>query len=832
MMNNFNHDWQLGRSNLQIGIDQLKQAEPNWIPASIPGDVHQALIQAGRIPEPLEGINSFECEWIEQKKWWFRKRFEIADDPADFDRIELKLDGMDGDAEIFLNGRRLGEHHSAFYPFACDIKNDLNVGQNEVLISLTTGTERITDAMRSRLGGEVVVGDAYDRPRRGTLKRAFLRSPQFSWGWDWSPRIKTICINLPPQIHFYKKAALRDIAVDCQRQNNDVILKIYPAIESFASEPLSAHFQVTVRSPSGKEIAQIEQDLQLDRGPNNTCIQWPLKHPQLWHPLGYGPQDRYTINVEVNVGPKKIASKTIRYGIRFIELDTKDTFCFKINGQKIHCRGANWVPPDAIYSRVSNEQIDMLLNEAINANFNMLRVWGGGIYERAYFYDRCDERGILLWQDFMFACSSYPDDRDDFCELVKKEADHQTRRLRNHCSVILFCGSNECVWAQKKGTDRETDQGEKIYGEILPQAVRRNCPEIPYWYCSPYGGDKHPWPANDPDVGDCHYWELMMSPEMSQRIDYRLYDNARALFVSEFGFPGTCCRMSTQQYLGDQSMDRYSKAWQHHTNYFAVGTLEEAIAKEYIEAGPLRPDQYLYYAGLIQGRFLEYAIDAFRAKGLNNGILFWMYNDAWGEIGWSIVDYYLRRKIAYYFVRRAYQPRRIIVRPSEQTLDIVIINDAPEKISGTAEYGYTSLDGKTRHTEKQDIQIQPYSRTHVQMQLPDGLDPTAGIWFAHMAEVPNIEPAVYRAVEFRKLQAASQKLIYQLNNIPRSEPPYHYEITISSHSFAHAVEFVVPADVTVEDNFFDMLPGGTKTVIIQSPLELSEEHIRIRMING
>jgi len=280
----------------------------------------------------------------------------------------------------------------------------------------------------------------------------------------------------------------------------------------------------------------------------------------------------------------------------------------------------------------------------------MLRIWGGGIYNPHAFYEACDREGILVWHDFMFACAPYPDHLEWFRDEVAKEADHQTRRLRNHACLALWSGSNECHYCLGIGTERETDKVTRLLGRVLPKAVEANCPEIPYWYSSPAGGSH----VNDPAVGDCHYWGIMMNADIDVRITPEHFDECEGLFVSEFGYPGPCCKATTEQYLAGAPFDRAEEVWQHHNNTFEKDTVDAGIARHYADPAAMSPEEYLLYGGLAQGLTLGYELEALRASPRCHGALFWMYNDCWGEVGWTVIDYYLRRKISYWFVRRAF----------------------------------------------------------------------------------------------------------------------------------------------------------------------------------
>ena len=295
----------------------------------------------------------------------------------------------------------------------------------------------------------------------------------------------------------------------------------------------------------------------------------------------------------------------------------------------------------------------------------------------------------MIWHDFMFACAPYPDHLDGFRTEVMREADYQTKRLQRHASIVLWCGSNENIWGFRDWWNGQTKAGAQIQNYILPDIVRRNCPEIPYWNSSPYGGDA----PNSNEVGNHHHWgEAMMNPDMEKRITPEEYDKCSAKFVTEFGYVGACSKDTTISYLDEASFDLNSEVWQHHTNTFEKDTVVAGIRKHYTDPEKLKIDEYLRYSALCQGIMLGYALDSLRYRANCDGSLFWMFNDCWGEIGWTIVDYYLRRKPSWYFVRRAFAPIRLILRSDGNQINLVVSNDTQKTMSIPLEVGYISLD--------------------------------------------------------------------------------------------------------------------------------------------
>ena len=798
---------------------RIARRKRGWLPTPVPGDVREGLIAAGRMTEPLEGLNSFAGHWVEDRSWWLRRRFATTGAMRKARAVELVLDGLDAHASVFLNGRHLGDHPSAFRPFVARVEGCLVDGENVLLVRLTHGVEDVEAADVEALGGIVPTEDSRGRPERGEPRRVFVRKPQYTWGWDWSPRAATVAIAGEPKLRLLGEAALRDVRIVPVRLNaRDVELRVTARAEwvDFRTTGRGA-VELAVRDPDGKLVATDRIETILQSGDNYVALVGRLARARLWWPKGTGPQDRYTVEVRLTTQSGRRDERAIRYGIRFVELEATDSFRFRVNGTVVFCKGANWIPPDALYARVTDAKLDELVAEAARANFNMLRIWGGGMYNAEAFYEACDREGVLVWHDFMLACAPYPDHLEAFRDEVAKEADYQTRRLRNHACMAVWSGSNECHFCLGIGTDRETDKVARLLGEVLPKAVRQNCPEIPYWYSSPAGGTH----ANDESVGDCHYWHLMMNPDMAKRIAAERWDECPALFVSEFGYPGPCGRETTLQYLAGAAFDRTDETWQHHNNTFEKDTVDAGIARHYADPAAMAPDEYLLYGGLTQGLMLSCALEALRTRESCHGGLFWMYNDCWGEVGWTVIDYYLRRKISWYFVRRAFAPRRLILREAAGRVTVTLANDTRETVKGELECGCVSLDGRTWKTRRKRFAAGPACRTKLATFARGKADPARHVWFARVTGDGAILPATLRAAEPAEL-ATEPSLAVTVAPAGKGL----YEVAVRTDVYARAVELLIPAGAVGDENYFELLPGETRTVLVRSARKPTARSVR------
>lgn len=824
-----NGTWDLRDEILGFPIQnafRLINLHEGWIKTPVPGDIHQGLITAGRIQEPLVGLNSFDSQWTENRSWWFRKKFVINEESLSAEVIELEMNGLDANAEIFLNIHHPGSHRNAFRPFLCNIKPFLEAGENTLLVRLTTGVETVSEIDTDTPDGVRTNTEAQNgRPDRGDARRSFVRKPQYSFGWDWSPRIATTAIAGDVKIRFMNQACIRQIFIVPQKNDKKVTLNITIKIENFHYyKTLNGLVKFKLTDAAGKVFTE-QKNVLLKSGMNFIKIQLEINEPRLWWPNGLGEAHLYQVATELHLGENCYSYPTFNYGIRFIQLETGNQFAFIINGHKIFCKGANWIPADTIYARVTDERYDKLVQAAKGANFNMLRIWGGGLYERDAFYNACDRHGMLIWHDFMFACAPYPDHLEWFRHEVELEAIFQAERLRNHPCIALWCGSNENNWAFKEWWHEKTKAGAWIYNYLLPEIVEKYCPEIPYWNGSPYGGDS----PNSCEVGDRHHWwDCMMHPEMEKRITPEEYDKCNSLFVSEYGYIGAPTKETILRYLNGAPFDENHPVWQHHTNAFEKQTIRAGIQKHYVDPDSLSLDEYILYSGLCQGLMYSYAIESMRYRENCHGSLFWMFNDCWGEVGWTIVDYELRRKIAYYFVKRAYAPVRLILRKCTTGLCLVASNDTLDHPELNIEYGYVSLNGTFKDLQYTRQTLSALSRTEIIRFDMKNYAPTEGLWIARALNEPDIMPAIFHAVEYRHLKVNQPELTTNFKNIS----PVESTLIINSPVYVHAIQILGTEEVILSDNYFDLLPGEERRIQIKCSRQITPHELKITSLES
>lgn len=809
--------WRLCQRPLEMTADQLGAASRDWqegIACSLPCDVHMPLIQNGVIRDPVVADYCYESEWMERRSWWFFREFEADAAMLEADLCELVISAIDTHAHVFLDGTLLGVSESVHLPFVRDLKPYLTPGMHLIAVRVTNGLELVTDAELAEVNWATCHEKTNGYPDRGDYRRAFVRRPQYTTGWDWNPRITTCGIVGHASIRAHKAAVIRGVNLQVKSLQDPAIIQADVEIESLDYIGTHDGAICVELCREGKVCAQAKmEDVLLCSGTNIVTLTLTLNQPQLWWPNGMGDQPLYDVNVRAQIEGHTCEYPALRFGVRTVALDLsrkndgKRAFTIVVNGVPIFCKGADWVPCDSIYARVTDEKYKTLLRGARDANMNMLRVWGGGIYEPDVFYETCDELGLLIWQDYMFGCTTNPDHREEFVRLCEQEMTVQTRRLRTHACLALLCGNNENhmlfppdSWGLKYSYERQF--GLRLANIVAPQIVRVHAPQIPYWNSSPYGGAY----ANADEVGDVHHWgPCMMNAQMENRIDPMRYDEAQGRFISEYGYPGPTSRRTMEEYFDHQPIDKTTNIWRIHTNTFEKKTVLAGIEKHYRAGDALELDDYILYAGLVQSLMLRYSLEAFRFKENCSGGLFWMFNDCWGEVGWTILDYACRRKIAYYGVKRAFEPVKLILRAQDSVCSMLGANDTAQEVRFTAKVGYLSFDGKVQRLETQEIIVPPHSRTIVYTCDMAGADLTRGT----VVCIPeaDIEPAWLYTQELRKLALPEVKLVQEA----------HVEgddllVTVYADGFVSGVHF--DEDFVADDNYFDLLPGQERTIRI------------------
>lgn len=653
---------------------------------SVPGCVQLDLINNGTLPDPFYASNEVEFYHLEEKDFEYVKEFEV--DSLDFKVKKLVFEGIDTIADIYLNDFYLGKAENMFLRYEFDVSNSIRRGKNTlrvILYSPIKEAERLKRIYQSKY--------SYSH-------RSWIRKAQYSYGWDWGPRILQIGIWKSVYLDFHNGLEISDEFVKVKKLSSDFSnaeLEIYAKIKS-SIEVNSA--QITVFDGENSFIIK-PKIFKEDDGYfiKESVI---IDNPKLWWPQGCGEPHLYTFEISVKNASESV-SKTITTGIRTVNIIKKkdeygESFIFEINRQKIFAKGANWIPADSLLPRLNEMDYKRLIAMAKQANMNMLRIWGGGIYEYDWFYDECDKNGIMVWQDFMFACDIYPDEFDFFVDNFKKEAEYQIKRLRNHPCIVLWCGNNENNWGFRDwwGYGDPEFLGNRIYKKVLPSILSKLDETRPYHISSPFGGE-HP---NSENAGDKHTWDIWAGWR-----DYIYYKKDNPRFVSEFGFQAAPHMDTIKKYIPLKDQTIFSKVMRMHEKQNEG--LERLIRYMAASVGlPKDFESFVYLSQFVQKDAIKLAVEHYRSNKFKTaGALYWQINDCWPVISWASIDYLKRKKALYYESVRIFDKFLPVVDFADYKLSIKVVSDCLEDKDAIIDVQIWNFDGIKQYEKRFDTKI-------------------------------------------------------------------------------------------------------------------------------
>ena len=656
---------------LEVGEGAPAALRGRRMAAFVPGCVHGDLIAAGVIPHPDRGDGEAAQAWVGRTEFIYRTRVEV---PAAFleaaraGRCDLVLECVDTVARVEVNGVPVGECASQWVPWRLDARGPLREGSNEICVAFRAPVTEV-ERLRGILGERPVNGDWTPYP--------FLRKSAASFGWDWGPRVPGCGLAGSVYLEAWRGArveAVRPLVLSCTAEmaRLRVVVDAVAEVEGRAAPRLD--LRAELETPDGR----------LFHAAGSGSVELEIPRPPRWWPRGHGDQALCDLRVEAG------GTRTrMRVGLRSVSLETQpeergSSFLLRVNDRPIFCLGANWVPAGLFPALVEPARGRALLERFCDAGGNMLRIWGGGIYEPAWFHECCDQLGIMVWQDFMFACATYPEE-PPYPALVEREARAQVARLSRHPSLCLWCGGNEDVlawwsWGWRERLKPGQSWGRAYWMELLPRVVAELDPTRPYWVESPWSGslELHP---NDPDRGDRHTWDAKVD-------DYR---TLVPRFVSEFGHqsPPTLRTLLEALPLGvprevppAPSTDPAWDALEARQRAWGGSTFQYRIMAEYVTpATEFRA--WLRQAHVLQARAMRVGIEWLRANRPRcMGALFWQWNDVWSGHSWSVLDAALRTKPAFFAVQEAFRPRAVTLHPMDGAVTCVLLNDTPEPWRG------------------------------------------------------------------------------------------------------------------------------------------------------
>ena len=822
---------------------QMKQVRGyNYYPASVPGTVHTDLMAAGVIDDPYLGFNERAVQWVDKEDWLYVRSFDLSEELASRSRVELCFGGLDTYADVRLNGKMILAADNMFMRWRCDVTDLLVPSGNRLEIyfhsPIKKGLELLAESPFPYYASN-------DQSANGGLlgKRVsmFTRKAGYHYGWDWGPRIVTSGIWRDVRLEGWDSARIAEVfykqtSVDAKKAVLEAVLEI----ESEADVALA---DVTI---SAEGMKAVSLKTRLSKGINHISVPFTIRKPRLWWSRGLGEQHMYSFRSSLSIGGTQIDSRTDATGLRSIHLlrdvpGKEGRFYFELNGVPVFMKGANYIPNDIFLPRVGAEGYERVVASAADAGMNMLRVWGGGIYEDDLFYELCDKAGILVWQDFMFACTMYPYE-GELRENILAEAEGNIRRLRNHPCIALWCGNNEnssmwYTWGIQSG-DKEADritieQYDRQYFTDLPAVVAEFAPGTDYLPTSPMmerGGGEKKW--------DLHDWDAW------SKADPGLFERTQAPFYSEYGFQSFAGTETTSQFAPDRSLwgvDSEMMMFHQRGGVTANSRMMKTLEKFY--RVPSNYSEAAYLSQICQADAIKLAIEHHRrGKPVTWGSLYWQINDCWPVASWSSRDWYGTWKALHYAVRDAYRDLLPSFSISGNEVSVWMCSDLGSACRGDLDVAFETYDGRIVLREKLKLKLDANSSTRIREYDLSSL----GIDLEKVFVVAVFTTADGISVRNHRMITSVKNAALPESRITRRIKPADgaYEIELESDGFAKGVFLNVEGGMlrtdssgralagngaarNFSDNYFDILPGETVRVTIES--ELPQEEFERRL---
>lgn len=810
---------------------EFSQAGSNeWMSARVPGTVHQDLLDHGRLPDPFYGMNEQKVQWVEKEDWLYRTVFTVTADQLKSDAAWLTFEGLDTYADVYLNGSLLLKADNMFVGHKLAVKDVLREGENRLMIRFRSPVEETAPQWDTD-------GFNYPADNDHSEKRmsVYTRKAPYSYGWDWGIRLATSGIWRPVKLTFCNGAAIDDFFVR-QQEVTEQVAKVDNQLEINNVTTTLKEAQVKVVYAYGEQADTLTRTVVLQPGKNSLSMPAWIEKPHLWMPNGWGDPALYTFTATVSVDGKEVASREEAIGLRSIRVvmeDDKDgkSFYFEVNGKPMFAKGSNYIPGDALLPNMTGERYARLFEDIRAANMNMVRVWGGGIYEDDRFYEEADRNGILVWQDFIFACTTYPHD-PTFLKRVSEEAVYNMRRLRNHASLAMWCGNNEIYegmrywgWKDKYSPVvwKEMTEGyDVLFRQLLPELVEANDPGRFYMHGSPYEanwGRPESW-----KIADSHNWGTWYGQKPFESLDTEI-----PRFMSEYGFQAFPEMKTIRMFASPEDYELESPVMNAHQKASIGNFLIKKTMALYYKV----PEKFedLIYAGLIlQGQGMRHGIEAHRRhRPYCMGSLPWQLNDSWPVVSWSSIDYYGNWKAMHYQIRRAFAPVLVDAIKEGNNLSYYIMSDRLTDEELTLNLELMDFNGKVYRKQKVDGLL-PANTSKLFYQEPveqalAGRD--SATTFMHMV------------VKSKKGEVLSDEIYYFAHPkdqlLPKTPLQWqvkqkkgYCEVTVKADKLARDIFIEVPVQgVRFSDNFFDLLPGQKKKVIITSPDGKSLDHLQV-----
>jgi beta-mannosidase len=794
-----------------------------WLAATVPGCVHTDLLANKLIPDPFYRDDEPKLQWIGKTDWEYETTFDVPADVLKREHVELVFHGLDTYAAVTLNGSPLLEADNMFRTWRVDCKRLLKPGANTLHVTFRSPVNEILPLMAKMSYQLPAVND------QGEKTSPWTRKAPYQYGWDWGPRFVTSGVWKPVALEAWDAARIESVRI-VQNQLDRSSAQLTAEVEVVSSGAADAVVLVENVTDKGTPV---RQPVKLAAGKNKVAVNFEIGRPRLWWPNGMGDHPLYDIRARLLVGGKEADEASARVGLRTVELrqqPDKDgkSFTFVVNGVPVFMKGANWIPADSFPTRMTRERYRQLIESARDANMNMLRVWGGGIYESDDFYELCDQMGILVWQEFMFACSMYPGDQA-FLDSVRAEAADNVKRLRNHPSIVIWCGNNEVEtawqhWGWKQNLPAKLwDDYKKIFHGVLPEVVAEYDPSRPYWPSSPSSNLE-----DDPDsqrMGDVHYWEVWHAAK-----PFNEYEKQHPRFMSEYGFQSFPQIETVNAYTIPSDHDIQSPVMLAHQKHPRGNQLiREYMLREYPE--PKDFESFLYVSQVLQAEGIKIGAEHLRRIMPHNmGSLYWQLDDDWPVASWSSIDYYGRWKALQYYARRFYNELLVSPHLEDGSVNFYLVSDRTQATPAELVVTLRDFDGHALSENRKSVEVAPLASKSYLGMTPDellrGHDPKT-VFLDCELRVGG-KPVSSNRVFFRPFKELQLPAPHVTTDAAKTRDGF--TVTLKSDKFARDLYLSAEGlDGYFTDNYFDLIPGREVTVEFRARRPVSPEEFRAKL---
>ncbi|MDK2807707.1 MAG: beta-mannosidase [Clostridiales bacterium] len=796
--------------------------EETWVDATIPGSVYSDLLVAGRMEDPYWRDNEQKALALMEHDFEYEGTFVVEEEMMQQDAIYLHFDGLDTLADVFLNGCKLGHANNMHRIWEYEVSQCIVLGINRLHIVFYSPTRYIEKAYQEeKIGGT-------DDAMRGFPK---LRKAHCMFGWDWGPRLPDAGIWRDVSLLGYREIRFESVYVTQRHEADGVFLDFSVAAKKCKTEEVISlteeagyRYQVQITEPdeNGSTMVTSYED-----SPESIRIE----KPKLWWPNGYGDQPLYTVRVELRKEGVLLDVWEQRIGLRTMTVSREkdaygESFAHEVNGVKIFAMGADYIPEDNILSRCNKNRTRELLEQCKAANYNTIRVWGGGHYPYDAFWDACDELGLVVWQDFMFACAVY-DLTEEFEENIRREFVDNIRRIRHHASLGLWCGNNEMEMFVNYGawdcTLRQKADYIKMYEYILPKILKAEDPATFYWPASPSSGGSFDEP-NDENRGDVHYWDVWHG-----NLPITEYRKFYFRYLSEFGFQSFPSLKTIETFTEESDRNIFSYVMEkHQRNSSANGKIMNYMEQTFLYPNDF--DTLLYASQLLQAEAIRYGVEHFRRnRGRCMGTVVWQLNDCWPVASWSSIDYYGRWKALHYYEKRMFAPLMLSceeegiltqdTNPNAQPYEVkksirlCVANESMKEETVFVEWELRKNSGEVVRTGMEEITVPKLKSVWLSKVELMEADLYADYVSYHMKsgqEIVSEGSVIFCPPKYFKFQDPKLSVTVEDGKT----------LCISAKAYAKSVEIRnANDDLILSDNFFDMNPGERRIEIIKGKAE-------------